>query len=192
MNPMRLSLTSAPPQRNHPNSPPSQEGLQADSEPLDPVPRLSSYTLQHLRTFGPFLPLPLPRKRPDTFATVPESPALRVWLPSRRCQPQKPSEASSSSQHSWASPYRAFLLSHEPVPLSKYPSAPALPYKTLPGLVPALQRLAHKKSRAHLLLPRILSQGRTFCSLGLSDLLGFRQALTHAVSLSLTTLPSRS
>jgi hypothetical protein len=192
MNSVRLSLTSAPPQRNHPNSPPGQESLQADSELPDPVPRLSSITLQHLRTLGPFLALPLTRKRPDTFATIPGSPAPRVWLPSRRCQPQKSSEASSSPQHSWASPSRAFLLSHEPVPLSKYPSTLALPYKTLPGLVPALQRLAHKKSRAHLLLPRILSQGRTQCSLGLSNLLGLLQALTHAVSLYLTTLPSRS
>jgi hypothetical protein len=35
-------------------------------------------------------------------------PAPRVWLPSRRCQLRKPSEASSSSPHSWALPLQSF------------------------------------------------------------------------------------
>jgi hypothetical protein len=192
MNPSRLSRSSAPPQLLHPNLPPGQKGLQADSEPLDQVPRLSSTTLQHFRISEPFFSLLLTKKRPEAFATTPESPALRVCLPSRRCQLQKPWGTSLSSQHSWASPFKALLLPHEPVPLSKYPSTPALSHKTLTGLVPALQRLAHKESRAHLLLPRSLSQGRTNCSLGLSDLLGPLHRSTHAVSLYLTTLPSRS
>jgi hypothetical protein len=47
---------------------------------------------------------------PETFALPPKSPALRVWLPSRRCQLDPPWEASFSSQRSWASPFKALLL----------------------------------------------------------------------------------
>jgi hypothetical protein len=70
------------------------------------TPRLSSPALQHFRKNGPFLPL---SRASANRATIPRSPTLRVWLPSRRCQLHSPSEASLSSQHSGASPFRAFL-----------------------------------------------------------------------------------
>jgi hypothetical protein len=74
------------------------------------VPRRSSRTLRHFRIPRPFFPRPLPKPRPESLASLPGSPALRVWLPSRRPQPAEPSEASFSPQHPWASPSRAFLL----------------------------------------------------------------------------------
>ena len=157
------------------------------------APRLSFHALQHLRIKVPFLSLPVIRKRMEYIALYPKSPTPRVWLPSLWRQLLSPLETSFSSQRSWASPFKAFLLSHGRIILSNDPSAPALSYKTLPGLVPALQRLT-PTGKAVLLLSlsgRLIRIGAT-CSLGLSDLLGPLHSLTHEVSVSLTSSPSRS
>jgi hypothetical protein len=72
-------------------------------------------------------------------------------------------------------------------------SAPALSYKTLSDLVSALQRLTPTgKAVPLLLLPRGLVRVGAYCSLGLSDLLGLLLPLTHEVSFSLTSAPSRT
>jgi hypothetical protein len=119
------------------------------------APRLSFKALQHLRPKVPFFSLPVAKKRLENSAQSPRSPTPRVWLPSLRCQLLQASETSFSPQRSWASPFKAFLLPHDRTTLSNDPSAHALPYKTLPDLVPALQRLQPTgKAVPLLLLPR--------------------------------------
>jgi len=163
-----------------------------DYEQPNQAPRLSFLTLQHLRLKVPFFSLRVSPKRLRNSAQFPRSPAPRVWLPSLRRQLLQTSETSFSSQHSWASPFKAFLLPHDQITLSNDPSAPALPYKTLPDLVPALQRLKPTgKAVPLLLLPRGLIWTGASCSLGLYDLLGSLLSLTHEVSFSLTPSPSR-
>lgn len=72
-------------------------------------------------------------------------------------------------------------------------SAPALSYETLSDLVPTLQRLTPTGKAVLLLLPpRGLIRVGAVCSLGLCDLLGVLLSLTHEVSVSLTSSPSRS
>jgi hypothetical protein len=163
-----------------------------DYEQPNQAPRLSFRALQHIRPKVPFLPLQVTPKRLRNSAQFPRSPALRVWLPSLRCQPLRTSETSFSPQRSWASPFKAFLLPHDRITLSNNPSALALPYKTLPDLVNTLQRLQPTgKAVPLLLLPRGLIWAGAACSLGLCDLLGSLLSLTHEVSISLTPSPSR-
>jgi hypothetical protein len=67
-------------------------------------------------------------------------------------------------------------------------SALAFFHETRWGLAPTLQRVAPtEKAVPTLLLPGGLVRGRTTCSHGLSDLLGFLRSPAHAVSLFLTT-----
>lgn len=70
------------------------------------------------------------------------SPAPRVWLPSRRCQPLPSLEASFSSQRSWASPFEAFLLPDGRKSVSTLPLRSDASLSNLVGLTPAFQRLA--------------------------------------------------
>jgi hypothetical protein len=89
------------------------------------APRLSLLALQHLKyrdpSFHSF------RSVQGALPRSPESPTPRVWLPSRWCQPAILLEASFSSLHSWASPFRAFLSPRNRLSLSKKTSALALP-----------------------------------------------------------------
>jgi len=71
-----------------------------------------------------------------------------------------PSEASFSSQRSWASPFRAFLLpgdrSNRPqsdLPSLRFPTKP-------PGLVPALQRFPPTEKAAPLSATQMISPGQ--------------------------------
>ena len=78
-------------------------------------------------------------------------------------------------------------------PFRVYLSAPALPYKTLSGLVPTLQRLTPTGKAVPLLpLPEGLVQVGAICSLGLSGLLGSLLSPTQIISIYLMTSPSRS
>jgi hypothetical protein len=95
------------------------------------------------------------------------SPVLRVWLPSRRRQPPKPSEASFSSQRSWASPFRAFLLPGDRQDVSTLSSAPALFQQTSRPVAGAPAASAPRKSRPPQ-CPRRFSSSRRLCSPGLS------------------------
>lgn len=103
-------------------------------------------------------------------------------------------ETSFSPQRSWASPCKALLLSHDRITLSSDDSsALAFPYKTLPGLVPTLQRLTPMgKAVLLLLLPEGLIRTGAYCSLGLFDLLGPLSSPTHEISVSLIPSPSRT
>lgn len=136
------------------------------------APRVSSTSLQHFRTQGPFFSLHRPMKRLENVALLPRSPVLRVWLPSLRCQPLKSLEASFSPQRSWDSPFRALLLLHDQVHFPSEPS-PLLRFLRKPsGFLPALQRLPPMKKAVPLFAPRRISPGRDLCSLELSGLSG--------------------
>lgn len=91
---------------------------------------------------------------------------------------------------------RPSKLSSSPMidkPFRIYLSAPALSHKTLADLVPTLQRLTPTGKAVPLLLPpRGLVRVGAYCSLGLSDLLGVLLSLTHEISFSLTSSPSRT
>jgi hypothetical protein len=71
-----------------------------------------------------------------------------------------PSEASFSSQRSWASPFRAFLLSGDRMDRSQ----PILPFRRFPtkplGLVPTLQRIPPTEKAAPLVATQRFSPGQ--------------------------------
>ena len=86
-----------------------------------------------------------------------------------------PSEASFSSQHSWASPFRAFLLSGDRMDRSQ-PILPFLRFPTKPlGLVLTLQRVHPTEKAVPLFATQRISPGR---GLLLSWDLGASQALS--------------
>jgi hypothetical protein len=70
------------------------------------------------------------KSRGESGGATSARPALRVWLPSRRCQLRRPSEASSSSPHSGAFPLQSFSPPGDPQEVSLSGSAPTLPCKT--------------------------------------------------------------
>jgi hypothetical protein len=73
-----------------------------------------------------------------------------------------PQELSFNSQHSWALPFKALLLSQGRNALSNTPAAPALSYKTLADFVPALQRFQlPEKAVLPFTAPRRISSGRS-------------------------------
>jgi len=103
---------------------------------------------------------------------APQTPHPRVWLPSRWRLAFLPLEASFSSQRSWASPFRAFLLLGDRRRVPSPPSTPALVAKTLARLyAPRFSGFAPPKKPSPFLLPEGLIQVGGFCSPGLSDLL---------------------
>jgi hypothetical protein len=116
--------------------------IHVDHTPQPRVPRLSSLSLQHFRNKMPFFshllqnasenPCPDPQKfRTQGLATL-----------STAYQLSHPSEASLSPQHSWDSPFRAFLLTCSRSPLTKTSRRPCTSVKNLLGLLPVLQRFA--------------------------------------------------
>jgi len=71
-----------------------------------------------------------------------------------------PSEASFSSQRSWASPFRAFLLFGDPLDRSQ-PNLPSLRFPTKPlGLVPTLQRISPTEKAVPLFATQRFSPGQ--------------------------------
>lgn len=105
--------------------------------------------------------------RLNSVALLPRSPVLRVWLPSLRCELQKPLEASFSPQHSWDSPFRAFLLIRDLLRLTSQNLRPCAFPGNLTGLLPALQRLTPQIKPCLFPLPGGLVRVETSCSLGL-------------------------
>jgi len=94
------------------------------------------------------------RRRLNSFALPFRSPILRVWLPSRWTQRPEPLKASFSSQRSWASPFRAFLLSSDHVAVSSNPLRsctflPNLPawYRCSSGFLPPEKPCPSRASR---------------------------------------------
>jgi len=106
------------------------------------TPRLSSPALQHFRIKKPFFfTPPSPGKRPQGLPSPMEGSYPGFGYPLYELAVFSPSEASFSSQRSWASPFKALLLlsdrlnrSQSNLPFWRSPTKP-------PGLVPALQRV---------------------------------------------------
>jgi hypothetical protein len=83
-----------------------------------------------------------------------------------------PSEASLSPQHSWDSPFRAFLLTCDRSPLTKTPLRPCTPLENHSGLLPVLQRLDPTSKAVPLVAPQRFSLGRDLLLSWASDLSG--------------------
>jgi hypothetical protein len=116
------------------HSPSPYQRLMPTMSRLQKTPRFGFPTLQHCQVLMPFLPRNRLIPRPIGVTLPTGSPALRVWLPSQRCQLSRPSEASFSSPRSWAYPFRAFLQLGDPKTVSSLCSAPALSRKTCSAL----------------------------------------------------------
>jgi hypothetical protein len=117
---------------------------------LSLAPRVSSSALQHMQIQRPFFSLLRLKQRLGSCTSLPKSPNLRVWLPSRWPELSVPLGVSFSSQHSWASPFKAFLslgdrsLSFEKgSPLLRFPRNPL-------GFLLALQWLSPTESAVSL------------------------------------------
>jgi hypothetical protein len=133
-----------------------------DVRQLYQAPRLSSSALQHIRSKVPFFSLSVARKRLEYNAQYPKSPTLRVWLPSLWCQLPQTLETSFSSQRSWASPFKALLLSHDRFTLSDQSlRSCALPQNPLGPRTSAPAAYSHRKSRAPLTATQRISPGRS-------------------------------
>lgn len=113
---------------------------------LKQAPRLSFCALQHLRNQVPFFSLSLTKKRLENVALFSRSAVLRVWLPFLRFPLPESLGAFFSSQHSWASPYRAFFLSDGCTILSSRTFRSCAFLQNPLDLVTALQRVTHLKS----------------------------------------------
>lgn len=93
--------------------------------------------------------------RPKSIAKLSGSAAPRVWLPSLRFESPTPLEVFSTSNAHGLRPSELSSFFAIGAGFHRPPSAPALSYKTLPDLVPALQRLTPtKKAVPTSLLPR--------------------------------------
>jgi len=94
------------------------------------IPRVSFSTLQHFQQKEPFFSHSSFKKRPDRFALLSGSPILGFGYPLDGSIVLFASVASFSSQRSWASPSKAFLLPGDRRRVSSPLSARALPYQT--------------------------------------------------------------
>jgi hypothetical protein len=132
------------------------------------APRRSFVTLQRIRVSRPFFSRLRLKSCPVGLARPTGSPALRVWLPSRRRQLATPLEASFSPQRSWASPFRAFLLPHGRSRVSPRSAALALSRETL--------TTSHRRSSGFLPpgKPYPFSRPKRLARVGALALLGFR------------------
>jgi hypothetical protein len=139
-----LSCTSAPPQWLSPKLVASHRKLGRTCL-LHEAPCFSPRPFSISKRENPFFRLAHAR-RLEGVAVPSKSPALRVWLPSRRHQSPRPRERSFSPPHSWASPFRAFFRPHGPFKISQERPAPALCYQTLRPGMNASAAFAHEAS----------------------------------------------
>jgi hypothetical protein len=154
------------------HSPSPYQRLMPTMSRFQKTPRFGFPALQHFQVSTPFFSRNRLIPRPIGFTLPTGSPALRVWLPSQRCQLSRPSEASFRSPRSWASPFRAFLLFGDPTPVSGPCSAPALPCKTCSALHRRSSGFLPPKKPSPFALPEYLSRVGSSCSPGTSDLSG--------------------
>jgi hypothetical protein len=139
-----LSCTSAPPQWLSPKLVASYKKLGRPCL-LQKAPRFSLRPFSISKPNSPFFPGSR-RCLKDT-AISSRSPALRVWLPSRRCQPSSPRECSFNSPRSWALPSRAFFRPCGPLKISQECSVPAFSYQTLrPAPIPLFAYRSRQKA----------------------------------------------
>jgi len=145
-----LSCTSAPPQWLSPKLCASHKKLGRPCL-LQEAPRFSPRPFSISKQDNPFFHRTRARRLEDN-ATSSKSPALRVWLPSRRCKPSCPREFSFNSPRSWASPSRALFRSRGAFKISQKCSALTFLCQTLwPGTdasaVPAHETSCASSSR---------------------------------------------
>jgi hypothetical protein len=145
--PLLLSCTSTPPKRLALTSAALLPTSHVDRDPCSVSPSRKLLRPSAFPDPGTLLRTLLLEERPGDFAPSPESPAHRVWLPSRRCDAPEPWGTSFSPQRSWASPFRAFLLHSGPREVSLPGFRSCAPLHNLRGLASALQRLSHHESR---------------------------------------------
>jgi len=150
-----LSCTSTPPQRLSPSRAAFSCRVLGRPEATEKAPRLSfpdpsafsNKSTLLLTWVFPCVEVMLPY--------LPRSPILRVWLPSRWCQPPLSLEASFSSPRSWASPFKAFLLPRGQKRVSPSSLRSRASLQTLIGFESAPQRfLSPQISRASFCLPK--------------------------------------
>jgi hypothetical protein len=150
------------------HSPSLYQRLMPTMSRLRKTPRFGFPALQHLQALTPFLSRNRLIPRPIGFTLPTGSPALRVWLPSRRRQLSRPSEASFSSPRSWAYPFRALLLFGDQDPVSRTSSAPALPCKTCSALHRRSSGFIPPKKPSPFAPPECLTRAGSSCSPGFS------------------------
>jgi hypothetical protein len=153
---------------------------------------LSFAALQHIRTRAPFLSLFLTKKRPGSVTLLPESPALRVWLPSQRSKQPEPLKASFSPQRSWASPFRALFLSRDRVTLSDQSFRSCASLQNLPASYRRFNGFVPREKRFPYLPARDILPGQDSLLSWAFGPLGLSLQKTHVKSISLLTCPSRS
>jgi hypothetical protein len=132
-----LPSCSSPALRRHlsvfaSRSPPGPLRPSSTQEPLAPG---ASLELLHPSAFPDkttLLLAPLPGSAPPTVLADEESPS-GFGYPLGGVKPVLPSEASLSSQHSWASPSRAFLLPDDRPRVSPKPLRPRASHENLPA-----------------------------------------------------------
>jgi len=124
------------------------------------APCLSSPALQHFRIQEPFFSPLRSKKRLNGLPFHPEGSHSGFGYPLYELEVPRPSEASFSSQRSWASPFRALLLLGDRT--SRYrPDLPLLRFTTKPpGLVPTLQRVPPTEKAVPLYATQMISPGR--------------------------------
>jgi hypothetical protein len=149
-----LSCASTPPQRLSLTSAAFLPASHVDRDPRSKSPSRKLFRPSAFPDPETLLRTLLLEERPGDFAPSPESPAPRVWLPSRRCEAPEPLRTSFSPQRSWASPFRAFLLHSGPQEVSLQGFRSCAPLHNLRGLASALQRLSHHESRAPSCCPK--------------------------------------
>jgi hypothetical protein len=127
-------------------------------------------TLQHFRCLSPFLSLPYESVQHALPCTL-EVPSVGFGYPFDGVSLTATSEASFSSQRSWASPFEAFLQPHDRIScfqpffrsgtfLTNFPAC----YRCSNGFIPRRQPYPFRTRR--------FSPGRGHCSLGSFGLLG--------------------
>lgn len=150
-----LSCTSTPPQRLLPSCAAFSCRVLGRPEATEKAPRLSFPDPSAFSDEVTLLFTTLSSRVEGVLPYFPRSPILRVWLPSRWCSRPSSLEASFSSPHSWASPFRAFLLPRGRKRVSPFSLRSRAFLQTLIGFEAAPQRLCSpQESRVSFCLPK--------------------------------------
>jgi len=172
--------------------PPSYSTNVSTTSLVRKAPRRSFFALQYIQNREPFFSLPLRKAPRMRCPACEESHASGFGYPLAVSQTPYPSEASFSSQHSWASPFRAFFLPSDRSEGFPSPLRSCALLQNHYDLVPALQRLAPTEKAGLLLAPQRFRSGRNLsCSPGLSNLSGSPSANPPRKSSPLLRAPSR-
>lgn len=155
--PHRLSGSWTPPRVAYPACRPNRVSRRL-LEPTIQAPRVSSSALQHFRMKKPFFSL-LAKRSEDRCPALGKSPPQGLATLSGTSV-FSPWGASLSSQHSWASLFRALLLSRDRITLSDHPLRSRASLQNLLSFGSAPQRLPLTGKAVPLFAPRRISPGR--------------------------------